>query len=123
MNQLITHTITDFFTIVFCLCIINLIFGIPILYFISKKVNRDGLSDFYRLMHSTNFDMNYDVLKKLEDTDSRTEELFIKLQLKMHDKLKRQFEDIEKAIYKSNNKEQIINEIKLLKQQYENKDD
>ena len=108
----------DLLLILCSLAAINAIIGIPIIYLLTKKAQREELSDFYRLLHSTNFDFNYDIKKKIEESDKKTQQLFINFRLYIYDKFKQQLE----ALSKETENSIILEKIDELKKQYEDKE-
>jgi len=97
---------------------INAIIGIPIIYYLTKKAQREELNNFYRLLHSTNFDFNHDIKKKIEESDKKTQELFINFRLYIYDKFKQQLETLSKT-----DQSKILQQIEELKKQYEDEKD
>lgn len=109
----------DLLLLLCCIAAINAIIGIPIIYHLTKKAQREELNNFYRLLHSTNFDFNYDLIKKIEESDRKTQDLFINFRLYIYDKFKQQLE----ALSKETDREIILQRIEEMKKQYEDEKD
>ena len=94
----------DFFIILLSILVVhNLFLQHVINYYLAKKAQHEALNDFYRLMHSTNFDLHFEVKKKIEESDLKTKELFFEFRLYLYDKFNQNLETL---------RETDINEIK-----------
>lgn len=108
----------DLLLLLCCIAAINAIIGIPIIYYLTKKAQREELNNFYRLLHSTNFDFNYDLIKKIEESDRKTQALFVNFRLYTYDKFSQQLE----ALSRETDQTKILQQIAELKKQYENEE-
>ena len=111
-------------TFIDILCIIAVLYSIialPLNFYLNKLQQQKAFSDFYRLMHSTNFDLAYDIIKKISESDDNTKELFSKLRLYLYDKFSQQLNNIIEILEKTESKDEIILKINNIKKQYENK--
>jgi len=105
------------------LCTIAVVYslvGMPLSIYLNKWQHEQSLNDFFRLMHSTNFDFTYDILKKISDSDENTKQLFSQLRLYLYDKFSQQLGNIIKILEETENKDEILTQIKELKKEYEN---
>ena len=94
--------------------------GLPISFYLNKIQQEKSFANFYRLMHSTNFDLAYDIMKKISASDDNTKQMFSQLRLYLYDKFKQQLNRIIETLEKTENKDEILNQIKEIKKQYEN---
>ena len=96
--------------------------ALPLNYYLNKWQQEKSFSSFYRLMHSTNFDLAYDIMKKISESDDNTKQLFSKLRLYLYDKFSQQLSNIIKILEETESKDEIILKINNIKKEYENKD-
>jgi len=59
-------------------------------------------------------------LKKISDSDENTKQLFSQLRLYLYDKFSQQLGNIIKILEETENKDEILTQIKELKKEYEN---
>ena len=105
----------DFFFILLSVLVFNNLFLQHFInYHLTKKAQQESLNDFYRLMQSTNFDLSYDILKRIETSDQNTKDLFFEFRLYIYDKFKQNLETLQQTDI-----EEIKQKIQELKQYYE----
>lgn len=106
------------YDIVIVLCwsgIVNGIIGIPIIYFLTKKAQKEENSELFRMLHSMGFDFNDKVLEKINKSDSNTRKLFSEFKLYLYDKFSQQL----KSLKELDNQEELIIQLNKLLNQYE----
>ncbi len=109
----------DINNVICTIAVVYSLIGLPVSVILNKWQQEESLNDFYRLMHSTNFDFTWDILQKISDSDDNTKKLFTNLRLYLYDKFRQQLENIIKALEETDDKNHILNSIKEMKKQYE----